>query len=122
LTFLPTTFSGTPDITRNLRDEQCQKAHAFAKHITGVIEVYPSENEHEEAEYLIQLLEASYQPKSLIKHLTRSEVQEVISNLYHKKSSYDLVAGNILKELPINGIKYLTQLFNTVLLKGYIPA
>jgi hypothetical protein len=30
--------------------------------------------------------------------------------------------GNILKELPIIGIKYLTQLFNAVLLNRYFLA
>jgi hypothetical protein len=37
-------------------------------------------------------------------------------------SGFELIAGKILKELPIIGIKYLTQLFNAVLLKGYFPA
>jgi hypothetical protein len=32
------------------------------------------------------------------------------------------VKGKILKELSIIGIKYLTQLFNAFLLKGYFPA
>jgi hypothetical protein len=32
------------------------------------------------------------------------------------------ITGKVLKELPIIGIKYLTQLFNAVLLKGYFPA
>jgi hypothetical protein len=55
-----------------------------------------------------------------MKHFKRAEVQEVISNLNSNKSpGYDLIAGKILKELPIIGIKYLTQLFNAVLLKGY---
>jgi hypothetical protein len=35
---------------------------------------------------------------------------------------YDLITGKILKELSIIGIKYRTQLFNAVLLKGYFPA
>jgi hypothetical protein len=48
------------------------------------------------------------------------EVHEIISNLNPKKSlGYDFIAGKILKELPIIGIKYLTNLFNAVLLKGY---
>jgi hypothetical protein len=34
---------------------------------------------------------------------------------------YNLITG-IIKELPIIGIKYPTQLFNAVLLKGYFPA
>jgi hypothetical protein len=32
------------------------------------------------------------------------------------------MTGKILKELPIIGIKYLTQIFNAVLLTGYFPA
>jgi hypothetical protein len=32
------------------------------------------------------------------------------------------MTGKILKELPIIGIKYFTQLFNVVLLTGYFPA
>jgi hypothetical protein len=32
------------------------------------------------------------------------------------------ITGEILKELPVTGIKYLTQLFNAVLLNGYFLA
>jgi hypothetical protein len=35
---------------------------------------------------------------------------------------YDLITGKIFQGLPIIGIKYLTQLFNAVLLTGYFPA
>jgi hypothetical protein len=43
-----------------------------------------------------------------------------INHLNPKKSpGYDLFTGNILKELPIIGIKYLTQLFNAILLINY---
>jgi hypothetical protein len=63
-----------------------------------------------------------YQLKPPIKRFKRAEAQEVISNINPKKSSgYNLVTDNILKELPIIRIKYLTQLFNAVLLKGYFP-
>jgi hypothetical protein len=34
---------------------------------------------------------------------------------------YELITGKILKELPTVGIKYLAQLFNTTILKGYFP-
>jgi hypothetical protein len=51
------------------------------------------------------------------------EVQEVINSLNPKKSSgYDLITGKILKELPIIGIKYLTNLFSAVLLIVYFLA
>jgi hypothetical protein len=69
----------------------------------------------------VQLIELELEPP--INRLKRAEVQEVINSLNPKKSSgYDLITGRILKELPIIGIKYLTQLFNAVLLKGYFPA
>jgi hypothetical protein len=52
-----------------------------------------------------------------------AEVQEVISNLNPKNHLVSTSSVlKILKELPIIGIKYLTQLFNVVLLKGYFPA
>jgi hypothetical protein len=34
---------------------------------------------------------------------------------------YNLITGKILKEIYVVGIKYLTQLFNAVLLRGYFP-
>jgi hypothetical protein len=71
----------------------------------------------------MQLLKTPYQLKPPINCLKRAEVQEDINSLNPKKSSgYDLITGKILKELPTIGIKYLTQLFNVVLLKGYFPA
>jgi hypothetical protein len=36
---------------------------------------------------------------------------------FKKSSGYDPITANILEELPITGIKYLTQLFSDVLLK-----
>jgi hypothetical protein len=72
---------------------------------------------------LIQLLKTLYQLESPINPLKRAEVQQVINSLNPKKlSGYDLIAGKILKELPTIEIKYLTKLFNAVLLKGYFPA
>jgi hypothetical protein len=82
---------------------------------------HPSENEPEQA--LTQLLETLYQLEPPINHLKRAEVQDIINSLHPKKSSgYNLITGNILKELPIIEIKYLTQLFNAVLLTGYFPS
>jgi hypothetical protein len=90
---------------------------------TKLFQPHPSENEPEEEEPLIHLLETPYQLQLPINRLKRAEVQEAINNLNPKKSSaYDFITGKILKELPITGIKYLTQLFNAVLLKGYFLA
>jgi hypothetical protein len=58
----------------------------------------------------MQLLETPYQQEPPVNHLKRAEVQEVINSLNPKKSSsYNLITGKILIELPIIGIKYLTQ-------------
>jgi hypothetical protein len=98
-----------------------RKTHAFIKHLARVFQPHPSENEKEEA--LTHLLETPYQRESTINHLKRSAVQEVINSLKAKKlPGYDLITGKVLKELPIVGIKYLTQLFNAARLKGYFPA
>jgi hypothetical protein len=74
-----------------------------------------------EEEAFIQLLQAPYQLEQPIKRSKSAEIQEIISNLNPKKSSgYDLIIGKILKKLPIIGIKYLTQLFSALLLKGFL--
>jgi hypothetical protein len=100
-----------------------EKAHAFAEHLAKVIQPHPSKNQLEEEEALMHLLEIPYQLEPPINRPKRAEVQEVINSLNPKKSSgYDLITLKILEELPIIGIKYLTQLFNAVLLKGYFQA
>jgi hypothetical protein len=100
-----------------------EKAHAFTEHLANVFQPHLSENQPEEEEALTQLLETAYQLEPPINRLKRAEVQEVINSLNPKKSSgYDLITGKILKEFPIIEIKYLTQLFSAVLLKGYFPA
>jgi hypothetical protein len=100
-----------------------ENAHAFAKHLADNFHPHPSENDPEEEEALTQLLEAPYQLEPPIKRFKTAEIQEDISNLNPKKSlGCDRISGKILKELPIIGIKSLTQLFNAVLPKGYFPA
>jgi hypothetical protein len=72
-------------------------------------------SEEMEEEALTKRLKTPYQLEPPANSLKRVEVEEVIRNLNPKKSSdCDLITGKILKELPIVGIKYLTQLFNTL--------
>jgi hypothetical protein len=54
--------------------EHLTQAHAFAKHFAQVFQPHPLENT---PEGLIQLLETPYQLEPPIKHLKRTEVQEV---------------------------------------------
>jgi hypothetical protein len=100
-----------------------EKAHAFAEHLAMVFQSHPSENEPEEEEALMQLLKTPYLLEPPIYRHKRAEIQEVINSLNPKKSrGYNLITDKILKELSISGIKYLTKLFNAILLKGYFPA
>jgi hypothetical protein len=47
--------------------------------------------------------------------------QPLITSIQKKSPGYDLITGHILKELPISGTKYHTQLFNAILLLNYFP-
>jgi hypothetical protein len=55
---------------------------------------------------------------------TNSNDQSTVSKelTFKKSSGYNLIAGKIPKKLPIIGIRYLTQPFNAVLIKGCFPA
>jgi hypothetical protein len=73
-------------------------------------------------ETILQFLETPYQLEPPIPRLTRTDIQTAINHLNPKKSpGYNLISGKILKELPIIGTKYLTQLFNTIMLLNYLP-
>jgi hypothetical protein len=76
-----------------------------------------------EEETILQFLETPYQLDPPLPRLLRTEIQTAITNLNRKKSpGYDLITGQIIKELPVIGTKYLTQLFNAILLLNYFPA
>jgi hypothetical protein len=69
-----------------------------------------------------QFLETPYQLEPPIPRLTRTNIQTAINHLNPKISpGYNVITGKILKELLITGTKYLTQLFNAILLLNYFP-
>jgi hypothetical protein len=73
-------------------------------------------------ESLISLLESPYELEIPPHRFKYSEIQTVINNLSPKTSpGYDPITDKILEQLPPNGIKYITHLFNTSLLLGYFP-
>jgi hypothetical protein len=117
-----TARGGTAIITNSIKHHHVNNK-SESEHLADFFQPHPSENEPEEEEAHIQLLKTLYQLKTPINPLKRAEVQDVINSLNPKKSSgYNLITGKIVKKLPIIAIKYLTQLFNAVLLKGYCPA
>jgi hypothetical protein len=106
-----------------LGKKQCRKSTRFY-HLANVFQPHPSDNRPEEEEALMQLLETPYRRTRTTNQPSQiAGVQDFINSLNPKKSSgYNLITGKILKELPTIGIKYLIQLFNAVLLKGYFLA
>lgn len=70
---------------------------------------------------LIHLENSKYQLQEL-ENLPK-KVSLAINNIHSKKApGYNLITGKILKELPLEGITYLTYLFNSILNKGFFPS
>jgi hypothetical protein len=44
-----------------------------------------------------------------------------IKNLNPKMPTYDLITNQMLQKLPETEIKYITQLYNAVLRRGFFP-
>jgi hypothetical protein len=98
------------------------KAQVFANHLTSVFQLHPSKKTPGVDESLTSLLESPYQLDLPPQRFKYSEIQTVINNLSPKTSpGYDLITDRILQELPPNGIKYITHLFNVSFLIGYFP-
>jgi hypothetical protein len=99
-----------------------EKAHAFSQHLASVFHPYPSSSTPVAEETILKLLQTPCQLEPPIPRLIRTDIQTAIKHLNPKKSlGYDLIKGQILKELPIIDTKYLTQLFNAILLLNYFP-
>jgi hypothetical protein len=103
-----------------LGKKQHRKSNAYAEHLAEVVQPHPSEKLTRRGRSTYPTSRGPYQLEPLINRLKRTEIQEVMNSLNHKKSSgYDLITGKIFKVFLLYGITYLTQLFNAVLLKGY---
>lgn len=73
-------------------------------------------------EEVLEFLNQTHQSNLPIKKFTKKEVILAIRRLnQHKASGYDLITPKVLRELPEEGITYLTQLYNAILIKGYVP-
>jgi hypothetical protein len=121
----PVTQTSTPmrKQQRTWGRRNAEKAQAFDNHLATVLQPHPPEPNSTPEDALTSLLETPLQLEPPVNHLKRSEVQAIIHNLPPKKShGYDLMTGKTLKELHTLCIQYLTQLFNALLLHGYLPS
>jgi hypothetical protein len=93
-----------------------EKAQAFAEHLVSVFQTYPSSPFPAAEEPILQALEIPYQLEPPINGFTHADTKK------KKNPGYELITGKILQELLTIGIKYLTQLFNAVLLLNCFSA
>lgn len=95
-----------------------EKAEVFAHHFKNVFTPH-SDDPNPDIE---NFLETPLQMSVPIKNVTSAEIREQIKNLNKKKSpGYDLINGKVSSELPVEGIKFLTLLFNAILRLKYWP-
>lgn len=104
------------------RSEQ-EKADAFAEHLGSVFKPFPQEVPNATEQPIHQLLNAPYQMELPIKQLKIKQIKNVLAHNVHprKAPGYDLITGEILKNLPMVSIRLITMIFNAILRLGYFP-
>lgn len=100
-----------------------EKVEVFGRYLEEVFQPLPPANGINDDE-IYAFLEENEQQMEPIKNFTIQETYDVIKNHLDPKKApgYDLVTGQILKELPRKAVVMLTQLFNAVLRLKYFPA
>jgi endonuclease/exonuclease/phosphatase family metal-dependent hydrolase len=99
-----------------------QKATTFAHHLCSVFKPYPSSNSDLEKEINPPLTTPTSTANPLRK-TNRREVENIIQhNIKNKKApGYDLITGEILKNLTNKGYTILTQIYNAIIRLEYFP-
>lgn len=98
------------------------KAETFASYFANVFKPNPAENNYDNSEEIQEYLDAPNQLSLPISPFKPSEVKLIINSLRGNKApGYDLITGQVLKELPRKGIVFLTLIFNAILRLEYFP-
>ena len=120
---LKQTITGQPPIIKadkTYAKSYTEKANTFADHLENVFQPNPVDNSVEQL--VTSRLDEIHQLELPIKKFSISEVIAALKNLKIKKApGYDLISPILLKELPFEGIKLLTFVFNAILRTGIIP-
>jgi hypothetical protein len=97
-----------------------EKAMAFAEHLQQVFTPHHHLNPTD-AE-ISALLDVPCQMSLPIKPFSPKEVVDALAQTNVRKApGYDLISGNVLKELPKKAITHLTILYNSILRLSYYP-
>jgi hypothetical protein len=104
--------------------DSAEKAGSFAEHLSKVFEPFPSTLDPAEEHDIIDFLNAPFQMSLPIEPFTVADIENVIKNEINpnKVAGFDLIKGKTLKELPKEGFKLITLIFNAILRTGYFPS
>lgn len=109
-------------INGNWAKSDKEKAVLFPQHLSEVFTPNQREISKQEEGHIHQLLEATHQMDLHINKINISETKALITTLASKKPpGYDLITGEILKQLPTSGFKFLIQMFNSILRTSLYP-
>lgn len=118
--------SNIPPIRKNdgtwARNDR-EKAETFAQHLVKVFTPFERNITQEEENVITSFLESPYQMSTPIKSIKIAEVEHIIQYQLNLKKApgYDLITGKIIRELPHEGLKMITMLFNAIIRLGYFP-
>jgi len=98
------------------------KANTFVEHLTKVFTPNAYEGLPEYELEILNTLKTPCDSDIKLKNITKKEVVTAIIKTNPKKApGYDLITGQVLKELPDAGITFLTQLYNATLRLRFFP-
>lgn len=99
-----------------------ERVETFAEHLHEVFVPNSFQGDSKKMDEVLHLLNRTHQLDLPISKFTKSEVTQVIRKLnQHKAPGYDLITAKILRELPEEAIIYLTQLYNAIIKRGFVP-
>jgi hypothetical protein len=99
-----------------------KKANLLTKHFEAVFQPYPSEMAAAEDKQILHALASPVLPPTPLRPFKKTEVRNALRKLRPTKSpGYAIFTGKVLQELPENGTRAITQLFNGILRTGHYP-
>jgi hypothetical protein len=106
---------------RSWAKSHLEKAENFAEQLSQVFTPHNSEHHHNNDE-IEKFLDASCQMSVPIKAFSPREVRQVIKKVsQHKASGYNIITGEMLRQLPKKAVVLLRTIYNSMLRLSYFP-
>lgn len=103
---------------------ESEKADTFAEHLSKVCTPYPREITPKEEDVIHRIIESPFKMDLPIKKFKVTEVRKtILMDLNPNKApGYDLITGKVLKQLPEEGFRMFTIIFNAILRLSHYPS